>query len=78
MWRFSSDIKRGQAIWKRLRDEVKPTDDSGTMRRGMIVGWVDMEVSGVGQNGRALSWYLVYLLLCVRVVSTHMPFSELL
>ena len=27
MWRFSSDIKRGQAIWKRSRDEVKPTDD---------------------------------------------------
>ena len=22
-----SDIKRGQAIWKRSRDEVKPTDD---------------------------------------------------
>ena len=27
MWRFSSDIKRGQAIWKRSRDEVKPADD---------------------------------------------------
>ena len=25
--RFSSDIKRGQAIWKRSSDEVKPTDD---------------------------------------------------
>ena len=56
MWRFSSDIKRGQAIWKRSRDEVKPTDDWGTMRRGMIVGWVDMEISGVGQRGRVLSW----------------------
>ena len=27
MWRFSSDIKRGQANWKRARDEIKPTDD---------------------------------------------------
>ena len=27
IWRFSSDIKKGQAIWKRSRDEVKPTDD---------------------------------------------------
>ena len=56
MWRFSSDIKSWQAIWKRSRDEIKPTDDWGTMQRGMIVGWVDMEISGVGQRGRALSW----------------------
>ena len=27
MWRFSSDIKTGQAIWEILRDEVKPADD---------------------------------------------------
>ena len=54
--RFSSDIKRGQAIWKRSRDEVKPKDDWGIMRRGMVVGWVNMEISGVEQRGRALSW----------------------
>ena len=46
-----------------------------------------MEISGVGQRGKEGGGggggrypdvpYLVYLLLCVRVVSTHMPFSEL-
>ena len=48
-----------------------------------------MEISGVGQRVRGGGGggggtrypdfpYLVYLLLCVRVVSTHMPVSELL
>ena len=44
-----------------------------------------MEISGVGQRGKEGGGgrypdvpYLVYLLLCVKVVSTHMPFSELL
>ena len=81
MWRFSSDTKRGQAFWKRSRDEVKHNrrlrnyaerNDCRLSRYG------DFRSGTEGEGVILFVPYLVHLLLIVRVVSTHMPFSELL